>query len=671
LNGAVPGNAAEGGELVREGEFWTMGFRGRTVRLRDSKGVGYLAELLARPGREIPALTLAGAVAGERSSAAEAAQAGLVTVAGSDTGPLLDDRAKAAYRRRLTELRAELEEAERFHDPERAARMRVEYEAVGEQLALAAGLGGRDRRAGSATERARLNVTRAIRAVIGRVSEHDPALGEHLERSVSTGRVCVYRPHNAAPVAWTVRRRFQNVGGGSARARGVEGAAAVGAPAVALRDVDVRFARCGDVRIAYATFGDGPVDVVFVPGFFSHLESWWEAPAAAQFFDRIASFCRLIMFDKRGTGMSDPFVGVPTLEQRIDDVHAVMEAVGSSSAFIVGLSEGGSMSVLFAGLHPAMTRGLILIGATGRWSWAPDYPIGHPPTWTEALLEEIDERWGRGALIDRFLPSLAQNERAQRMWARAQRLGSTPGLARALVAANAEIDVRDILPDIQVPTLVIHRIDDRAVPVSHGRYLADHIPDARLFEQHGDHLPWIGEAEPILDEIERFVTSPPQRPEIDRVLATVMLVQMVEQFDSDPEAGRIADAASALLRACRDEVSQCRGRLMSTDTGVRAAFDGPSRAIGCARAIRRAAADLGLYTRTGLHVGECERHGTELSGTAVMIATRLAERAGPGEIIISRTVKDLVAGSGLRFDGREVVALPDASEPIALYALAD
>jgi pimeloyl-ACP methyl ester carboxylesterase len=441
--------------------------------------------------------------------------------------------------------------------------------------------------------------------------------------------------------------------------------------AVAVRDVDVHFARCGEVRIAYATFGDGPVDVVFVPGFVSHLESWWENRASARFFERIASFCRLIMFDKRGTGMSDPFVGVPTLEQRIDDVHAVMDAVGSSSAFIAGLSEGGSMSVLFAGLHPAMTRGLILIGATGRWSWAPDYTIGHPETWTEAVLEEIDERWGQGALIDRFLPSLAHNELAQRMWARAQRLGSTPGLARALVAANAEIDVRDLLPHIPVPTLVIHRIEDRAVPVSHGRYLADHIPGARLVEQHGDHLPWIGDSEPILDEIEQFVTSPPQRPEIDRVLATVMLVEIVEQPDSVAAAGRNADALSALRQICRDEVSRSRGRLMRTDNGVWAAFDGPSRAIGCAEAIRRAATQLGLSVRAGLHVGECERHGEELRGAAVTIASRVAEHAHPGEIMISRTVKDLVAGSGSAFAEREAVAHPDDSEPFALYVLAD
>jgi class 3 adenylate cyclase len=362
---------------------------------------------------------------------------------------------------------------------------------------------------------------------------------------------------------------------------------------------------------------------------------------------------------------------VPTLEQRIDDVQAVMDAVGSGSAFIAGLSEGGSMSVLFAGVHPAMTRGLILIGATGRWSWAPDYPIGHPQTWTEAILEEIDERWGQGALIDRFLPSLAHNELAQRMWARAQRLGSTPGLARALVAANAEIDVRDLLPHIQVPSLVILRIEDRAVPVSHGRYLADRIPGARLVTQHGDHLPWIGDPALILDEIERFVTSPPERPEIDRVLATVMLVEIVEQPGSVAAAGRNADARSALRQICRDEVSRSRGRLMRTDNGVWAAFDGPSRAIGCAEAIRRAAAGLGISVRAGLHVGECERHGEELRGAAVTIATRVAEHARPGEIMISRTVKDLVAGSGLRFAEREAVAHLEDSEPFALYALAD
>jgi pimeloyl-ACP methyl ester carboxylesterase len=506
--------------------------------------------------------------------------------------------------------------------------------------------------------------------VIGRVSEHDPALGEQLERCVSTGRVCVYRPDSAAPVAWTVRRRGKHVGSGHGRVPGIEGAAVVGAPAGTVRDVDVRFARCGEVRIAYATFGDGPADVVFVPGFFSHLESWWETQASAYFFERVASFCRLIMFDKRGTGMSDPFIGVPTLEQRIDDVQAVMNSVGSSSAFIVGLSEGGSMSLLFAGLHPAMARGLILIGATARLSWAPDYPIGHPPTWTQAVLDEIDERWGQGALLDLFLPSLAQNMVARRMWARVQRLASTPGLARALVAANAEIDVRELLPDIQVPTLVIHRIEDRAVPVSHGRYLADHIPGARLVEQHGDHLPWIGDTELILDEIERFVASPSQRPEIDRVLATVMLVEIVEPPPSPPEAARDADAVSALEPICREQVARCRGRLMSVGRRVWAAFDGPSRAVGCADKIRNAAGDRGLSVHASVHIGECELHGTELRGTAMAITAALVEQADPGEILVSRTVKDLIAGSGLRFGERGTVALPDSAESLSVYALA-
>jgi pimeloyl-ACP methyl ester carboxylesterase len=423
------------------------------------------------------------------------------------------------------------------------------------------------------------------------------------------------------------------------------------------------------VRVAYATFGDGPVDLVFVPGFFSHLESWWETPGSARFFDRIAGFCRLIMFDKRGTGMSDPFVGVPTLEQRIDDVHAVMDAVGSSSAFIAGLSEGGSMSVLFAGLHPAMTRGLILIGATGRWSWAPDYSIGHPEAWTQAVLEEIDERWGQGALIDRFLPSVADDEVAQRMWARAQRLGSTPGLAQALVVANAEIDVRHLLADIQVPTLVIHRLEDRAVPVSHGRYLAEHIPGARLFEQHGDHLPWIGDAEPILDEIERFVATAHERAEVEWVLATVMLVEIARPPSSPPEA-READAASALELICREQVARSRGRLMSVGRRVWAAFDGPTRAVGCADKIRELAGNRGLPIRAGLHIGECELHGTRLRGIGMAITASLVEHADPGEILVSRTVKDLMAGSGRRFVERGTVALPDAAESLSLYVLA-
>jgi len=304
-----------------------------------------------------------------------------------------------------------------------------------------------------------------------------------------------------------------------------------------MEEVDVHYARSGDLRIAYAAFGDGPVDFVFVPGWVSHLESWWEAEASARFFRRIASFSRLIMFDKRGTGLSDPFTGVPTLEERSDDVRAVMEAVGSTTAFVCGLSEGSPMSVLFSATYPGRTRGLILIGSNVRVLKSPDWPHG----WTREQLDEFlegIEQWGQGGLADLFLPSFASDERARRLWARWQRMSASPGTARALMEANALIDVRSVLPHIQVPTLVIHRTDEHVVPVGHGRYLAEHIPGARLLEQPGDdHLPWLGDADGVLDAIEEFVTGSRHHVDEDRILAAVLFTDIVDSTRRAAEAG--------------------------------------------------------------------------------------------------------------------------------------
>ena len=312
-------------------------------------------------------------------------------------------------------------------------------------------------------------------------------------------------------------------------------------------DVDLHYARSGELRIAYATFGDGPVDFVFVPGFVSHLENWWEVNASARFFRRIASFSRLIMFDKRGTGMSDPFVGVPMLEERIDDVRAVMEAVGSSAAFMCGLSEGGPMSILFSATYPDRTLGLILIGSSARTLEATDYPIGLTREYFDGFLEELEEKWGQGGLINLFLPSFADDERAQRLWARYQRMGGSPGTARALMEANIQIDVRHALEHIQVPTLVIHRTDERVLPVSHARYIAERIPGARLLEQPGeDHLPWLGDTDGVLDAIEEFVTDSRHHVDEERILATVLFTDIVDSTQLAAERG---DRQIALLSA--------------------------------------------------------------------------------------------------------------------------
>jgi pimeloyl-ACP methyl ester carboxylesterase len=438
-------------------------------------------------------------------------------------------------------------------------------------------------------------------------------------------------------------------------------------------DVDVHYARSGDLRIAYAAFGDGPVDFVFVPGWVSHLENWWEANASARFFRRIASFSRLIMFDKRGTGLSDPFGGAPTLEERADDVRAVMEAIGSTSAFVCGLSEGGPMSVLFSATHPDRVRGLILIGSNVRVLRTPDWPHGWTSEQYEEVLDDVEENWGQGGLMNLFLPTFVGDERARRNWARYQRMGASPANARALLEANTQIDVRPILPQVRVPTLVIHRTDERVVPVANGRYFAEHIPGARLLEQPGeDHLPWLGDTEAMLDAIEEFVTGSRHRVDADRVLATVLFTDLVDSTRHVAEAGdrRWRELLDAHDEIGMREVERYRGRRVKTiGDGMLAVFDGPARGVRCAEAVRDAIAELGVELRAGIHVGECELRGDDVGGLAVHIAARVAALAGPGEILVSRTLCDLVAGSGLHFAERGEHDLKGVPDRWALYAV--
>ena len=438
-------------------------------------------------------------------------------------------------------------------------------------------------------------------------------------------------------------------------------------------DVDVHYARSGDLRIAYATFGDGPVDFVFVPGWVSHLESWWEADAPARFFRRIASFSRLIMFDKRGTGLSDPFTGVPTLEERSDDVRAVMEAVGSTAAFLCGLSEGGPMSVLFSAAYPDRTRGLILIGSNVRILKSPDWPYGKTPEEWQEFREGIED-WGQGGLINLFLPSFAGDERAKRYFSRWQRMSASPSTALALFDANTQIDIRHILPQVQVPTLVIHRTDEPVVSVGNARYAAEHIPGARLLEQPGeDHLPWLGDADGMLDAIEEFVTGSRHHVDEHRILATVLFTDIVDSTRLAAEAGdrRWRELLDAHDEISAREVERFRGRrVKTTGDGMLAVFDGPARGVRCAQAVLDGLAELRVEIRAGLHVGECELRGDDVGGLAVHIGARIAGLAKPSEILVSRTVRDLVAGSGLRFDERGEHELKGVPDRWSLYAVA-
>ena len=414
---------------------------------------------------------------------------------------------------------------------------------------------------------------------------------------------------------------------------------------------ETKYAKSGDVHIAYQVVGDGPTDLVFVPGFVSHVEEWWDEPRCARFCERLAAFSRLILFDKRGTGLSDRVAEVPTLEQRMDDVRAVLQAVGSERAAVLGISEGGAMSALFAASHPERTSALVLYSTFAEFrSWVPS------PQHLEHFLHAIDQQWGTGQSLPRFAPSVADDPHFRRWWARHERAGASPGAAMALMRMNSEIDVRHVLGAIHVPTLILHRAGDVTVSVEAGRYQAAHIPDAKYIELPGvDHLPFVGDSEAILGEIEEFLTGVRPAVEPDRVLATVLFTDIVGSTSRAAELGdqRWRELLSDQRAAVRRELDRYRGREIDTaGDGFLATFDGPARAIRCACAIREAVRPLSLEVRAGLHTGEIELVGDGVAGIAVHIAARVAALAGSGEVLTSSTVKDLVAGSGLHFGDR-------------------
>ncbi|WP_114945320.1 adenylate/guanylate cyclase domain-containing protein [Microvirga calopogonii] len=433
---------------------------------------------------------------------------------------------------------------------------------------------------------------------------------------------------------------------------------------------ETRYAKSGDIHIAYQIIGGGPLDLVFVPGFISHVEWFWEEPTCAGFFARLASFARLILFDKRGTGLSDRVAHVPTLEQRMDDVRAVLDAAGSERAAILGVSEGGPMSVLFAATYPERTAALVLYGTFAEFSsWVAT------PQDLEHILAYMDASWGTGASLPRFAPSVADDERFQHWWARHERLGASPGAAMALMRMNSEIDVRPVLPVVHVPTLVLHRRDDVNITVIAGRHIAQQIPGAKYIELAGrDHVPWIGDADAMLNEIQEFLTGVRHVPEPDRVLATVLFIDVVGSTERAAALGdrRWRDQLESYYHSVRQELGRFKGREISTvGDGVLATFDGPARAIRCACAIRDAVHQLGLEIRAGLHTGECEvlAGGADVGGIAVHIGARVAAIAAPGEVLVSSTVKDLVAGSGLQFQDRGARTLKGVPSKWRLFAV--
>ena len=420
-----------------------------------------------------------------------------------------------------------------------------------------------------------------------------------------------------------------------------------------------RFARAEGASIAYQVVGDGPLDLVLVLGFATHVELQWELAPMVNFFERLSRFSRLILFDKRGTGLSDPVTEVPTLEQRVDDVRAVMDAAGSERATLFGISEGGPMSGLFAATHPRRVSSLVLYGAMGRTTEAPDYPWASPAdALRESAAEFIAPHWGQDArgMVELFAPSLAEDPRAAEFTARLERSAASPAMVQQIFEMFLDVDVRAVLPSIHVPTLVLHRHSDRVVNRRAGQELAASIPGARYVELAGtDHVPWAGDSDSVIGEVEEFLTGARSSPEPDRVLATVMFTDIVGSTARAAELGdaRWRELLADHLAAVRGALTRFRGKEVKTlGDGFLATFDGPARAVRCGEEIAAAARSLGIEVRVGVHCGEVELIGEDVGGIAVHIASRVGDLASPSEVLVSSTVRDLVAGSGIEFADR-------------------
>jgi pimeloyl-ACP methyl ester carboxylesterase len=436
---------------------------------------------------------------------------------------------------------------------------------------------------------------------------------------------------------------------------------------------ETKYAKSGDVHIAYQVLGTGPIDLICTPGWLTHLEYSWEHPLPAHFYRRLASFARLVLFDKRGTGMSDRSSGVPSLEARMDDIRAVMDAVGIERAALLGISEGASMNMLFAATHPERTAALVTIGAFAKRVWSPDYPWAPTPAQRQQFLDAIEQDWGGVVDLASLAPSAAQDESFSRWFATYLRLSASPGAALALAHMNTVIDIRHVLPSIRVPTLIIHRTGDLDSNIEEGRWIAGQIPNARFVELPGnDHLPYAGDADAILNEIEEFLTGARPEPEPDRVLATVLFTDIVGSTERAASLGdrRWRELLDSHHASVRRELARFRGReVATTGDGFLATFDGPARGIRCALAAGDSLQPLGIAIRAGLHTGEIELMGDNVGGIAVHIAARVAALAETKETLVSSTVKDLVAGSGIQFADRGAHVLKGVPGEWHLFAV--
>lgn len=414
------------------------------------------------------------------------------------------------------------------------------------------------------------------------------------------------------------------------------------------------YALSDGAHIAYQVLGAGPVDLIYTPGIWSNLDVMWEWPPWARYLDRLAGFSRLILFDMRGTGLSDRGADPPTLERQMDDVGAVMDAAGSESAVVFGGARGAAMTMLFAASHPERTRALILYAPIAKSVRAPDWPFGRTEEEQQAFFDRFTTEIGTGANLELQGPSY--DPAFRKFWARFERLGASPGAWRELAEILGQLDVRRVLPYIQAPTLVLHRTGDRIVDFDQGRAIADRIPDARFVELEGaDHIVFLGDADRIVDEVEEFVTGSRSAPEPERFLATVLFTDIVGSTRIAAELGDRGwhELLDAHHRLVREELARYRGREIDTaGDGFLACFDGPGRAIGCARSACERVSQLGIEIRAGIHTGEVEAMGDKIGGLAVHIGARVAALAAGGEVLVSRTVVDLVAGSGTNFEPR-------------------
>ena len=438
---------------------------------------------------------------------------------------------------------------------------------------------------------------------------------------------------------------------------------------------ETRYARSSNLSIAYQVVGTGP-DVVFVPGSLSHVELGWETPPSATQYRRLSSFSRMITFDKRGTGLSDRTAELPTLEERMDDVRAVMDAAQCEKAAVVGISEGGPMAILFAATYPERVTALVLWCTFARVAWAPDYPDGIDAQEAERFCDQIEEIWGHGRVWPLIsIHDAPDDEATRRNLARFERSAATPAMAAAANRFGLRLDARHALGAISAPTLVVHRSGDPLISVAHGRYLAEHIRGARLSEFPGEfHFSGRGKDEDVLDEIEEFLTGTRPEPQIDRVLKTILFTDIVGSTDrlvrmGDRRWHELLDTHHSIVRR---ELERFRGQEVKTiGDGFLATFDGPARAIHCAREITDRVGAIGLEVRAGLHSGECETRADDLAGVAVHIGARVGGLAGAGEVLVTSTVRDLVAGSGIEFNDRgrhELKGIPGEWQLLAVAA---